>query len=210
MVMSLLLPSLYVAVTTYHMEMVPTSLLISIASSRESVPFPALVEALLMEITFEALREAGVRLPKQVGAAVSIVGALVIGQAAVQAGLVSNPMVIIVAITGVASFMVPHYTQGIALRMLRFPMILLAGSLGLLGIMFGVIVIVVHLCGLRSFGVPYLSPIAPMKGHELKDTLIRGPRWMMNKRPHLTGEYNPFRQAPGQKPGPGKGDESSN
>ncbi|GAA3318601.1 hypothetical protein GCM10020331_022060 [Ectobacillus funiculus] len=101
----------------------PTSLLISVASSREAVPFPALVEALMMEVTFEALREAGVRLPKQVGAAVSIVGALVIGQAAVQAGLVSAPMVIVVAITGVASFMVPHYTQGIALRMLRFPMI---------------------------------------------------------------------------------------
>ncbi|MEY2196588.1 spore germination protein [Neobacillus sp. BF23-41] len=208
MVLSILLPSLYVAILTYHMEMVPTSLLISVASSRESVPFPALVEALMMEITFEALREAGVRLPKQVGAAVSIVGALVIGQAAVQAGLVSAPMVIVVAITGVSSFMVPHYTQGIALRMLRFPIIFLAGSLGLLGIMLGVITIVVHLCGLRSFGVPYLSPIAPMKSGELKDALIRAPWWKMNKRPHLTGEFNPYRQAPGQKPNPGKGDES--
>ena len=207
MVFSLVLPSLYVAILTYHQEMVPTSLLISAASSRETVPFPALVEALLMEITFEALREAGVRLPKQVGAAVSIVGALVIGQAAVQAGLVSAPMVIVVAITGVSSFMVPHYTQGIALRMLRFPIIFLAGILGLLGIMLGVITIVVHLCTLRSFGVPYLTPIAPMKGRELKDTLIRAPWWMMNTRPHLTGEVNQYRQSPGQKPNPSGGDE---
>ncbi|HDR8522637.1 spore germination protein [Bacillus toyonensis] len=207
MILSLLLPSLYVAVLTYHQEMVPTPLLISVASSRESVPFPALVEALMMEITFEALREAGVRLPKQVGAAVSIVGALVIGQAAVQAGLVSPPMVIVVAITGVSSFMVPHYTQGIALRLLRFPIIFLAGSLGLLGIMLGIITIIVHLCTMRSFGVPYLTPIAPLKGRELKDTLIRAPWWMMDTRPHLTGEFNSNRQDPGQKPNPSKGGE---
>lgn len=207
MVLSLLLPSLYVAVLTYHQEMVPTALLISVASSRESVPFPALVEALMMEVTFEALREAGVRLPKQVGAAVSIVGALVIGQAAVQAGLVSAPMVIVVAITGVSSFMVPHYTQGIALRMLRFPIILLAGTLGLLGVMLGVITIVVHLCTLRSFGIPYLTPIAPVKGPELKDALIRAPWWKMDTRPHLTGEFNSYRQSPSQKPNSSKGDE---
>ncbi|EOW9528363.1 spore germination protein [Bacillus cytotoxicus] len=208
MIFSLVLPSIYVAVLTYHQEMVPTSLLISMASSRETVPFPALIEALMMEITFEALREAGVRLPKQVGAAVSIVGALVIGQAAVQAGLVSAPMVIVVAITGISSFMVPHYTQGIALRMLRFPIMFLAGSLGLLGVMLGVIAIVVHLCTLRSFGIPYLTPIAPMKTHELKDTLIRAPWWKMNTRPHLTNEFNRYRQAFGQKPNPSEGDDS--
>lgn len=205
MAFSLLLPSLYVAVLTYHQEMVPTALLISMASSRESVPFPALVEALMMEIVFEALRESGVRLPKQVGAAVSIVGALVIGQAAVQAGLVSAPMVIVVAITGIASFLVPHYTQGIALRMLRFPIIFLAGSLGLLGVILGVIAIVVHLCGLRSFGVPYLTPIAPLKGLDLKDTLIRAPWWKMNTRPHLSDEFIKYRQSSEQKTNPDKG-----
>ena len=105
---ALLLPSLYVGILTFHQEMIPTTLLIRIAKSREEVPFPALVEAILMEITFEALREAGIRLPKQVGAAVSIVGALVIGQAAVSAGLVSAPMVMVVAITGIASFMMPR------------------------------------------------------------------------------------------------------
>nr|WP_258535514.1 spore germination protein [Bacillus sp. 03113] len=205
MAVSLILPSLYVAVLTYHQEMVPTALLISVAASRESVPFPALVEALLMEITFEALREAGVRLPKQIGSAVSIVGALVIGQAAVQAGLVSAPMVMVVAITGIASFMMPHYTQGMTLRMLRFPMIFLAGMFGLLGIMLGIIIIVIHLCSLRSFGTPYLSPYAPMKYRELKDTLIRAPWWKMNTRPHLTGDFNKYRQGPMQKPGSNRG-----
>ncbi|WHY74892.1 spore germination protein [Fictibacillus enclensis] len=201
---SLVLPALYVGVTTYHQEMVPTSLLISVAASRESVPFPAFVEALLMEITFEALREAGVRLPKQIGAAVSIVGALVIGEAAVSAGLVSAPMVIVVAITGISSFMMPHYTQGMALRLLRFPLILLAATLGLLGIMLGIITIVIHLCTLRSFGLPYLTPVAPLSGSGLKDTFFRVPWWMMDTRPHLTGKFNKNRQAPGEKPNPGK------
>ncbi|MFD0679805.1 MULTISPECIES: spore germination protein [unclassified Paenibacillus] len=204
---AILVPSAYVAILTYHQEMVPTTLLLSIAKSREEIPFPALVEALLMEITFEALREAGARIPKQIGAAVSIVGALVIGQAATSAGLVSSPMVMVVAITGTASFMIPHYTAGIALRMLRFPIMLLAGVLGLLGLMLGVIVIVIHLCLLRSFGVPYLSPLAPMKGRDMKDVLIRAPLWMLNTRPHLTGEGNKYRQSPGQKPDPTKGDE---
>jgi hypothetical protein len=206
-VISLLLPSLYVAVSTFHHEMVPTPLLLSMASSREQVPFPALVEALIMEITFEALREAGIRLPKQVGAAVSIVGALVIGQAAVQAGIVSAPMVMVVAITGIASFTIPRYTAGIALRMLRFPVILLAGSLGLMGVMLGVIFILIHLCTLRSFGVPYLTPMAPMKPREMKDVLIRAPWWMMNTRPHLTGHFNQYRQDLHQKPDPKRGDD---
>lgn len=208
--MSLLLPSLYVAVTTFHQEMVPTALLLSIAASRESVPFPAIVEVLIMEITFEALREAGVRLPKQVGAAVSIVGALVIGQAAVQAGLVSAPMVIIVAITGIASFMIPRYIAGIAIRIIRFPIIFLAGTLGLLGIVMGILAIAIHLCSLRSLGEPYLAPIAPLKARELKDVLWRTPLWKMNTRPHLTGEVNLYREAPGLKPGPDKGGDSEN
>jgi len=202
---SLLLPSLYVAILTFHHEAVPTALLLSVSASRETVPFPAIVEALLMEIMFEALREAGVRLPKQVGSAVSIVGALVIGQAAVQAGLVSAPMVIVVAITGIASFMLPRYITGIAIRMLRFPIILLAGTLGLLGIMMGIIAIVIHLCSLRSFGVPYLAPLAPLKGSELKDALWRSPIWKMDKRPHFTGDFNSTRQSPNQAPNPKKG-----
>lgn len=204
---SLLLPSAYVAVLTFHQEMIPTNLLLTVAASREGIPFPALVEALLMEVSFEALREAGVRLPKQIGAAVSIVGALVIGQAAVSAGLASAPMVMVVAITGIASFMIPRYVAGLTIRLLRFPIILLSGSLGLFGLMLGVIGIAIHLCSLRSFGVPYLSPLAPLKTSDLKDVLVRSPLWKMDTRPHLTGEYNKYRQAPGQKPGQDNGGE---
>lgn len=160
-VISVMLPSAYVAITTYHQEMIPTVLLLSISRAREEIPFPALVEAMIMEIAFEALREAGVRLPKQVGAAVSIVGALIIGQAATSAGIVSAPMVIIVALTGIASFMIPRYAAGIVSRLLRFPIMILAGTLGLVGMMLGVIVIVIHLSSLRSFGMSYLSPFAP-------------------------------------------------
>lgn len=204
LLIALLLPSVYVAILTFHQEMVPTSLLLSVAKSREEVPFPALIEVLLMEITFEALREAGIRLPKQVGSAVSIVGALVIGQAAVSAGLVSAPMVMVVAVTGIASFAIPRYNSAIAIRMMRFPIIFMAGTLGLLGIMLGIITIIVHLCSIRSFGVPYLAPLGPLKGRELKDVLIRAPWWSMRSRPHLTGEYNQYRQPPDQKPDPSK------
>lgn len=204
MLISVFLPSLYVAVSSFHQEMVPTTLILSMASLRESVPFTALIEAVIMEIVFEALREAGLRLPKQVGAAVSIVGALVIGQAAVQAGLVSPLMVIVVAITGIASFMVPRYSEGIALRLIRFPIMMLAGTMGLHGLVLGFIAIVIHLCKLRSFGVPYLSPIAPTIGREMKDAFIRSPWWMLNTRPHLTGRINKYRQAPNQQPKPKK------
>lgn len=207
-VLSLLLPSIYVAVLSYHQEMVPTKLILSMAASRENVPFPAFVEALIMEITFEALREAGIRLPKQVGAAVSIVGALVIGQAAIEAGLASAPMVMVVAMTGIASFTIPRYNLGSSIRLLRFPMIFLAGTLGLLGVMLGLLVILTHLCTLRSLGIPYLSPMAPMKGRDMKDVLVRAPWWMLNTRPHLTGEYNQYRQAPHQKPDPKNGGET--
>lgn len=209
LLISLLLPSLYVAVLTFHQEMVPTTLLLTMSASRELIPFPALVEAIIMEIVFEALREAGVRLPKQAGAAVSIVGALVIGQAAVQAGIVSAPMIMVVALTGIASFTIPRYTAGIALRMLRFPMIFLAGSLGLLGIMLGLLIILTHMATLRSFGVPYLSPMAPMQGREMKDVLIRVPLWKRNKRPRLTGTDNLTRQGPNQKPNPLDGDDKT-
>jgi spore germination protein KA len=204
---SLLGPSVYVAIVTFHQEMIPTPLLLTMASSREQIPFPALVEAWLMETMFEALREAGARLPKQIGSAVSIVGALVIGQAAIAAGIVSTPMVMVVAITGIASFMAPRFIVGIAIRLLRFPMMLLAGFLGLLGVILGVIVILSHLLSLRSFGVAYMAPLAPMKARELKDVLWRAPQWKMNTRPHPAGDWSTYRQAPGQRPGPAREDE---
>ncbi|PWW08287.1 spore germination protein KA [Paenibacillus cellulosilyticus] len=180
---SMLLPSLYIAITTFHQEMLPTSLLISLAAQREGVPFPALVEAFLMEITFEILREAGVRMPRIIGPAISIVGALVLGQAAVQAGLVSAAMVIVVSFTAIASFVIPAVNMGIAARLIRFVLMILAGSFGLFGIMSGLMVLLAHLCGLRSFGKPYLLPFSPLIVSNLKDTFIRVPWWAMRKRP---------------------------
>ncbi|WP_364152582.1 spore germination protein [Paenibacillus sp. LPE1-1-1.1] len=193
--MAVFMPSIYVAVLSFHQEMIPTSLLFTISKSREQIPFPALVEALLMEVTFEALREAGIRLPKQVGSAVSIVGALVIGQAAISAGIVSSPMIMVVAITGVASFLIPNYSLALAMRLIRFPIMLCAGVLGLYGIVLAALLIVIHMLTIRSFGVPFLSPIAPMQTDQLKDTLlIRSPRWAMSTRPHFTGSlWNKFR-----------------
>lgn len=205
---SLVLPSLYVAITTYHPQLIPTTLLISIAAAREGVPFPALVEALMMEFLFEGLREAGIRLPKPIGSAVSIVGALVIGQAAVQAGIISAPMVIIVATTGIASFSFPRYNMGTAYRMLRFPMLLLAGIVGLFGIACGILTMIIHLSNIRSFGIPYLSPVAPQIPSELKDVLIRAPRWNMTHRPSLISGKEKIRTPVGQQPGPKRGEQT--
>ncbi len=182
-IVALVAPSIYIAVLTFHQEMIPTTLLLRVAQSREEIPFPAFFEAFLMEIVFEVLREAGLRLPKQMGSTVSVVGTLVIGQAAIQAGLVSAPMVMIVAITGISSFMIPQYSAGIAIRWLRFPIMFLASGLGLLGMMLGIILLVSHLCILRSFGVPYLAPLAPLYPTSLTDVLIRVPNKFMKKRP---------------------------
>lgn len=198
--LNLYLPSMYVALTTFHQEMLPSKMLLSIAAAREVTPFPAVVEALIMEVTFEALREAGIRLPKAVGSAISIVGALVIGQAAVQAGIVSAPMVIVVSLTGIASFVIPRYNFAIAIRMLRFPMILLAGTLGMFGVIIGTLAIVIHLCGLRSLGMPYLSPVTPFSPNGMKDVFIRAPRWAMRSRPMETSKENVQRQSDAMRP----------
>lgn len=200
---ALFLPSLYVATTTFHPQLIPTNLLISIAAARDGVPFPAAVEALMMEFMFEGLREAGIRLPKPIGSAVSIVGALVIGQAAVEAGIISAPMVIVVATTGIASFAIPRYNLGTAYRLLRFPMLILGGTLGLFGIMIGAVCILIHLVCLSSFGVPYMSPLAPQIPANMKDVLIRAPRRSLQYRPSLVSGRNKKRIPENQKPGSG-------
>lgn len=199
---ALLLPSAYIAVLTFHQEMLPTPLLISIAGQREGVPFPAFLEALMMEMVFEFLREAGVRLPRPIGQAVSIVGALVIGQAAVSAGLVSSAMVMVVSLTAIASFTIPTISGSYAVRILRFPMMVLAASFGLFGIMVGLMAILIHVCALRSFGVPYITPLAPFSSSDFKDSFIRMPWWAMIRRPKFMGLQDSKRQKLGQKPGP--------
>ncbi|WP_420794142.1 spore germination protein [Paenibacillus qinlingensis] len=194
LMIALLAPASYIAVTTFHQEMIPTTLLINIAAHREGIPFPAFVEAFLMEVTFEILREAGIRMPRAIGQAVSIVGALVIGQAAVEAGLVGPAMVIIVAITAISTFIIPSFNMGISIRMIRFILMIFAASLGLYGILIGIIALVLHLCSLRSFGVPYLSPFAPYNLGDQKDNVIRLPHWALLKRPSYISPNNRQKQ----------------
>ncbi|ULT57279.1 spore germination protein [Neobacillus drentensis] len=187
LVISLLFPSFYIALTTFHPVMIPSDLLLSVAAARDLVPFPAMVEALIMELTFEALREAGLRVPKAIGQAISILGALVIGQAAVQAGIISAPMVIIVSLTGIASFIVPYFDLGFSIRVLRFPIMILSGSFGIFGLMIGCLITYIHLVHLRSFGMPYMAPIAPLRVNDLKDSILRVPWWLMKRRPSFVG-----------------------
>ncbi|SDD39160.1 spore germination protein KA [Paenibacillus sp. UNCCL117] len=197
---SMLAPAAYIAVTTFHQEMIPTSLLIGLMAQREGIPFPAFIEAVLMELTFEILREAGVRMPRAIGQAVSIVGALVIGQAAVDAGLVGPAMVIIVSITAISNFVIPSFSMGISLRMIRFALMLLAASFGLFGILVGLIAMVLHLCSLRSFGIPYMAPFAPHIQEDQKDNIFRLPHWALLTRPRLTGQTNIVRGQSGAAP----------
>ncbi len=170
---ALLTPSMYIAITTFHQEMLPTELLTSLIGQREGVPFPAFVEAVIMEVTFEILREAGIRLPKSIGQSVSIVGTLVIGQAAVEAGLVSAAMVIVVSITAISNFALPAFNVGISVRMLRFALMGVAASFGLFGIIIALIMLGLHLCSLESMGVPYMDSFAPFKWRNQKDALLR-------------------------------------
>ncbi|WP_433942903.1 spore germination protein [Paenibacillus sp. SN-8-1] len=192
---ALLLPSIYIATTTFHQEMLPTTLLIALAAQRESTPLPALLEALVMEITFEVIREAGVRMPRAIGPAISIVGALVLGQAAVQAGIVSAAMVIVVSFTAISNFVLPAINMAGAVRLLRFVLMFLAGTLGLFGILAGLVPILAHLSSLQSFGVPYLTPLAPFNKTNLKDFILRAPWWKMKKRPVMFGDNNEVRQS---------------
>ncbi|SEM50829.1 spore germination protein KA [Candidatus Frackibacter sp. WG12] len=198
-VITLLLPALYVAVISFHQEMLPTPLIITIAAEREGVPFPSFVEAILMGLMFEVLREAGTRMPRPIGQAVSIVGALILGDAAVKAVLTSTPMIIITALTGIGVFVIPSVDMALTLIPLRFLLALLAATLGLFGILLGMLIITIHMASLRSFGIPYLSPLAPGTYQGLKDTLVRAPWWAMNTRPQLMTE-NEVRQDINQKP----------
>lgn len=197
---SLFLPGFYVATILYDKELIPTPLLISILEAAHKVPFPIFVEALIMEITFEALREAGLRIPIPAGQTIGIVGALVIGEAAVRAGIVSPIMVIVISITAVASFGIPSYDMGYTIRILRFVILLLGALLGLYGIMLVILVLLIHMVSLKSFGVDYLSPIAPLNLGDYKDNFSRHPWWAMRKRPASVGRNNPNRQKASLKP----------
>lgn len=181
---TLLLPGIYVAVTSFHQEILPTSLLYSILASRENVPFPVIFEILLMEISFELIREAGLRVPSPIGPTIGIVGALVLGQAAVSAGIVSPILIILVAITGIASFAIPDFSFGFHLRYFRFLFILLGFIAGFLGISLGFFVYLSILCSLKSFGVPFTIPYAPSTNSKGNGYLLP-PIWKREYRPNF-------------------------
>ncbi|SFG46049.1 GerA spore germination protein [Halobacillus alkaliphilus] len=183
MAFSIILTPMYVAALTYHYEIIPTSLLVSLGQSRAMVPFPPVLEALLLEMLIELLREAGARLPTKVGQTMGIVGGIVLGQAAVKAGFTSNILIIIIALSALASFTAPSYLMGTAIRIIRFPMIILAGAWGLIGIMFALSFIVIHLLKQKSLGRPYLAPIYPFQWKDINDSLIRLPFQKNNARP---------------------------
>lgn len=187
-IIAMILPSLYIALTSYNTGVLPTKLVLSIAASREGVPFPALVEAFIMEGTLELLREAGIRLPAPIGNTIGIVGGLVIGQAAVQAGIVSPIMVIIVAITAIASFANPSYNLTVGFRLMRFCLMVISGILGLYGVALGLILIFTHMARLKSFNVPFMTPYVAMEPGDFKDTVYRTPTFKMIKRPTLTSK----------------------
>ena len=191
---ALFLPAMYISFLTYNYEVIPIQLVLSVAESRERVPFHPFLEAFIMEVTLEMMREAGIRLPAPIGQTVGLVGGIIIGQTAVQAGIVSNIMVIVVALTAIASFIIPNYDMGTAIRLLRFPMMLLAFMFGFVGIVSGAMVLIAHLISLKSLGVSYGSPLAPLQFTDWKDTLIRFPLWTMKKRPEGTKPRQKVRQ----------------
>lgn len=192
---------IYVLLTSFHQEMLPTALALKIAAGRSNVPFPAVVEAFTMEIVLEIMKEAGLRLPKPIGQAVSIVGTLVIGQAAVSAGLVSPLLVVVIAIAAVSSFAIPSYSLSNTFRLIRFPVLFTTAFLGLLGYLTSIIVILLHLMSLRSFGSPYLAPVIPFNKSGNKDVFIRVPWWKMLTRPAFVRPQDSQRQATNLKPG---------
>jgi spore germination protein KA len=177
------LPAVYIAVIGFHFEVLPDELVLPVISSIRNIPFPPLIEALVMELTIELIREAGVRLPSRIGQTIGIVGGLVIGDAVVRAGLISNTMIVVVAITAVAAYSIPTSAMSDAVRFLRFILMLLASTFGFVGIAFGTMMILAHLCRLESFGTPYFAPWAPFRFKDLKDTFIRLPVWKFNSRP---------------------------
>jgi spore germination protein len=182
---AMFLPALYIALVSFHPEMIPSKLAFSITSTREGVPVPAVVEAFLMEATMELLREAGLRLPRMIGQTIGIVGGLVIGEAAVAAGMVSPIMVIVVALTAIASFSIPSYSMALSFRYIRFALMLVAAVMGLYGIIIGYIMINIHIANLKSFGVPYSTPFAPVFFRDWKDLVLRAPILMRAKRPEM-------------------------
>ena len=186
-VISAFLPALYVAIGSHHQEMIPVTLLYIVATSEETTPFPLVVEAVIIHILYEIMREAGLRLPKPIGHAVSIIGAIVIGEAMVTAGIIGEPMLVVVALTAISSYVVYPLYESVAL--LRIIFILLAGFTGIYGVMLGVGVLFVNACAVNPFGVPYSAPLSPLTRGALGDTLVRQSWKKLSKRRVRVGDF---------------------
>lgn len=191
-IITLFLPGLYVAITNFHQELIPTELLFAIVASRESIPFPIIFEILLMEFSFELIREAGVRVPSPIGPTIGIVGALILGQAAVDASIVSPILIIIIAITGIASLAVPDFSFSFHCRIVRFAYIILGYALGFLGICIGLFIHFLVVAGLKSFGYPYLQPYVPVT-RDYKGVLL-SPEWKREHRADFLNTKRPKKQ----------------
>lgn len=194
-IMSLLLPGIYVAVTNYHQEMIPTDLLLAIMSSREKVPFPSVVEILILEVAFELIREAGIRIPGPIGSTLGIIGALILGQAAVAASIVSPILIIVVAVTGIGSFAIPNFSAGFAFRIMRFGFIFMGAVSGFLGITTGLFLFGLWIVSAKSFGVPYVAPFAPKTFGGFADEILRAPVWKRERRPDYINSKKEIKQA---------------
>jgi hypothetical protein len=197
---AMLMPAVYIALTTFHQQMLPTALMETIMRARQGVPFPAVVEAFIMEISFEVLREAALRLPQKLGTSLSVVGALVLGQAAVYAGLVSWPVVVIVAVTAITNFSIPQWDMALAIRLIRFSEMVAAALFGLPGIMVLNVGLLLHVTDIRSFGIPYFTPISPLDPQALADVVVRLPHWVPHPRPRYLSPGWLRRVRPGHRP----------
>lgn len=185
-VLTVVLPGAYIAYTVYHPELLPTALALKIASTRAAIPFSVVGEVVMMELAFEVLREAGVRLPSPVSSTIGIVGGIIIGSAAVEAGLVSPAVVIVSALTGICSFVIPNAAMVSGLRLSKYVVILAAAVFGLFGVWAGVLLLLVHLCGLVSYGIPYLYPFCSSSVNndtDWEDSVVRLPLHKMKRRP---------------------------
>lgn len=178
--LSVFLPGIYIALTSFHMHLIPMSLLTSIAESRANVPFPMLVEVLIMEFSFYLINEAGTRIPQQIGSALGIVGALILGQAAVSASIISPILIIIVALTGLGNYAAPNYSFGSGLQIYRLFVIFSGAILGLYGVTTAAFCLLIRICSLKSLGISYVSPLAPPRKHN-PDIILRLPIWLQKR-----------------------------
>lgn len=182
-IIAVILPSLYIAVISFHFEVIPIHLILLVKNSIHQIPYPPLIEAFIVEIIIQLVIEASIRLPRPIGQTITIVGGLVIGDSIIRAGLVSNVMIIIIALTAIASFSIPSNEMLGAVTIIRWPFMLLASIFGFIGITFGMMFLLIHLCKLESLGTPYFTPLAPLRLQDLKDTFLRLPIWTFNRRP---------------------------